>query len=38
MSANLCTESHIRELAEQGFEVMVVTVATAAAQLMGLDG
>lgn len=38
MSANLCTESHMRELAEQGFEVMVVTNATAAAQLPGLDG
>ena len=38
MSANLCTESHMRELAEQGFEVMVVTDATAAAQLPGLDG
>jgi nicotinamidase-related amidase len=31
MSANLCTESHMRELIEQGFEVMVVTDATAAA-------
>ncbi len=31
MSANLCTESHMRELVEQGFEVMVVTDATAAA-------
>jgi len=38
MSANLCTESHMRELIEQGFEVMVVTDATAAAQLPGLDG
>lgn len=38
MSANLCTESHMRELGEQGFEVMVVTDATAAAQLPGLDG
>ncbi|GAI80156.1 unnamed protein product [marine sediment metagenome] len=38
MSANLCTESHMRELQEQGFEVMVVTDATAAAQLPGLDG
>ncbi len=38
MSANLCTESHMRELAEQGFEVMVVKDATAAAQLPGLDG
>ncbi len=38
MSANLCTESHMRELVEEGFEVMVVTDATAAAQLPGLDG
>ncbi|MFZ5503421.1 MAG: isochorismatase family protein [Pseudomonadota bacterium] len=33
MSANLCTESHLRELLEQGFEVAVVTDATAAAEL-----
>jgi len=38
MSANLCTESHMRELLEQGFEVAVVTDATAAAVLPGLDG
>jgi len=38
MSANLCTESHMRELQEQGFKVMVVSDATAAAQLPGLDG
>ena len=38
MSANLCTESHMRELLEQGFEVFVVTDATAAAKLPGLDG
>ena len=38
MSANLCTESHMRELIEQGFEVMIVTDATAAAQLPGMDG
>lgn len=38
MSANLCTESHMRELVEQGFEVMVVTDATAAAQVPGHDG
>jgi nicotinamidase-related amidase len=31
MSANLCTESHLRELMEQGFEVAVVSDATAAA-------
>jgi hypothetical protein len=29
MSANLCTESHMRELIEQGFEVAVVEDATA---------
>ena len=38
MSANLCTESHMRELIEQGFEVLVVTDATAAAQLPEWDG
>lgn len=38
MSANLCTESHMRELVEQGFEVVVVTDATAAAILPGYDG
>ncbi len=38
MSANLCTESHMREFMEQGFEVLVVTDAVAAAQLPGLDG
>ena len=38
MSANLCTEAHMRELIEQGFEVMVVSDATAAAQLPGMDG
>ena len=31
MSANLCTESHMRELIEQGFEIAVVSDATAAA-------
>ncbi len=31
MSANLCTESHMRELMEQGFDVAVVKDATAAA-------
>ncbi|MDF1836274.1 MAG: cysteine hydrolase [Planctomycetota bacterium] len=29
MSANLCTESHMRELLEQGFDVTVVSDATA---------
>ena len=38
MSANLCAESHMRELVEQGFEVMVVADATAAAQVPGHDG
>ncbi len=38
MSANLCTESHMRELIEQGFEVLVVPDATAAAQLPEWDG
>ncbi|MGF1704046.1 cysteine hydrolase [Photobacterium makurazakiensis] len=38
MSANLCTESHMREFMEQGFEVQVVSDATAAAQLPGYDG
>lgn len=38
MSANLCTESHLRELLEQGFEVAVVTDATAAAQTPDIDG
>ena len=33
MSANLCTESHMRELLEQGFEVAVVSDATAAAKV-----
>ncbi len=32
MSANLCVESHMRELLEQGFEVAVVKDATAAAK------
>ncbi len=32
MSANLCVESHLRHLLEQGFEVSVVADATAAAQ------
>jgi nicotinamidase-related amidase len=31
MSANLCVESHMRELVEQGFEVAIVKDATAAA-------
>lgn len=38
MSANLCTESHLRELLEDGFEVAVVKDATAAAMLPEGDG
>ena len=38
MSANLCTESHMRELIEQGFEVAVVSDATAAAIVEEGDG
>ena len=38
MSANLCVESHLRELLEQGFEVAVVADATAAAQIEDGDG
>ena len=38
MSANLCVESHMRDLLEGGFEVAVVKDATAAAQIPDLDG
>ena len=38
MSANLCVESHLRELQEQGFEVGVVKDATAAAKIPEGDG
>jgi nicotinamidase-related amidase len=38
MSANLCVESHMRELIEQGFEVMVAKDATAAAKVPEGDG
>ncbi|MEQ8484658.1 MAG: isochorismatase family protein [Pseudomonadales bacterium] len=38
MSSNLCTESHMRELIELGFEVMVVTDATAGAITEHYDG
>lgn len=38
MSANLCVESHLRELLERGFDVAVVADATAAAKVPGLDG
>ena len=38
MSANLCTESHMRETLELGFEVAVIKDATAAAMLPEGDG
>lgn len=38
MSANLCVEAHMRELAEQGFEIAVVKDATAAAVIPDGDG
>ena len=38
ISANLCVESHLRGLLEQGFEVAVVKDATAAAQAPDMDG
>jgi nicotinamidase-related amidase len=38
MSANLCLESHLRALLEQGFEVAAVEDATAAARLPEGDG
>lgn len=38
MSANLCVESHMRELLEEGFEVAVVKDATAAAKVPEGDG
>ena len=38
MSANLCTQAHMHELLEQGFEVAVVKDATAAAKLPEGDG
>ena len=38
MSANLCVESHLRELLEQGFEIAVVKDATAAAKVPEGDG
>lgn len=38
MSANLCVESHLRELLELRFEVAVVKDATAAAILPEGDG
>ena len=38
MSANLCTEAHLRELLERGFEVAVVSDGTAAAIVPEGDG
>ncbi|MCE1190140.1 MAG: cysteine hydrolase [Ignavibacteria bacterium] len=38
MLSNLCVESHLRELVEQGFEVAVVKDATAAAILPDMNG
>jgi nicotinamidase-related amidase len=38
MSGNLCVESHLRELLENGYEVAVVGDATASAIIPGLDG
>jgi nicotinamidase-related amidase len=38
MAANLCVESHLRDLVEQGFEVAVVRDATAAPQIPEGDG
>nr|WP_285656134.1 cysteine hydrolase [Muricauda sp. NBRC 101325] len=38
MSGNLCVESHLRELLEDGFEVAVVVDATASAVVPGYDG
>jgi nicotinamidase-related amidase len=38
MSANLCVESHMRYFVEQGFEVVVVKDATAAARISDGDG
>jgi nicotinamidase-related amidase len=38
MAANLCVEGHMRELVEQGFEVVVVKDATAGPRLPEGDG
>lgn len=38
MSSNLCVESHLRELLEQGFEVAVIKDATAGAKVPEGDG
>lgn len=37
MSANLCVESHMRDLIERGFEVSVVKDATAVAKHPDMD-
>jgi nicotinamidase-related amidase len=38
MAANLCVESHLRHLLEEGFEVAVVSDATAGARVPAGDG
>ena len=38
MAANLCVESHLRHLLEEGFEIAVVRDATAAARVAAGDG
>jgi nicotinamidase-related amidase len=38
MAANVCVESHMRELLEKSFEVVVVRDATAAPQIPDGDG
>jgi nicotinamidase-related amidase len=38
MAANLCVESHLRDLLEQGFEVAVVRDAVAGPKLPDGDG
>lgn len=38
MSGNLCVESHMRELLEEGFEVAIVYDATGSAIVPGLNG
>lgn len=38
MAANLCIESHLRELLEQGFEIVVIRDATAGPRLPEGDG
>ena len=38
MSSNLCVESHLRELLEQGFEVVIVSNAAAGAKIPEGDG